>query len=143
MQPRLTGGGQNAVSSKLTVPSRWSIVLKVCVIEDDPLMLSHLEGMLTTAGHDVVTALDVNTGLTRVETQGSDVAVVDILMPDKDGLTFIMEVRRTMPDLRIVAISGGGRLAAGSLLKMAAGLGADATLVKPFSASELEIAPAG
>lgn len=117
--------------------------MKVCVIEDDPLMLSHLEGMLTTAGHDVVTALDVNTGLTRAETQGSDVAVVDILMPDRDGLTFIMEVRRTMPELRIVAISGGGRLAAGSLLKMAAGLGADATLVKPFSSSELEIALTG
>ena len=114
--------------------------MKVCVIEDDPLMLSHLEGMLTTSGHDVVTALDVNTGLTRAETQGSDVAVVDILMPDKDGLTFIMEARKTLPALRIVAISGGGRLGAGSLLKMASGLGADATLVKPFSASELEIA---
>lgn len=117
--------------------------MKVCVIDDDPLMLSHLEGMLTTAGHDVVTALDVNTGLTRAETQASDVAVVDILMPDRDGLTFIMEIRRKLPGLRIVAISGGGRLGAGSLLKMASGLGADATLVKPFSATELEIALEG
>ena len=118
----------------------WSVELKVCVVDDDPLMLSHLEEMLTTAGHEVVTALDVDTGLTRAETQGSDVAVVDILMPERDGLTFIIEIRRRLPNLRIVAISGGGRLGAGSLLKMASGLGADATLVKPFSASELEIA---
>lgn len=114
--------------------------MKVCVIEDDPLMLSHLEGLLTTSGHDVVTALDVDTGLTRAETQGSDAAVVDILMPERDGLNFIMEIRRKLPNVRIVAISGGGRLGAGALLKMASGLGADATLVKPFSATELEIA---
>jgi DNA-binding response OmpR family regulator len=117
--------------------------LKVCVIEDDPLMLSHLEGMLTTAGHDVVTALDVDTGLSRAETQGSDAAVVDILIPERDGLTFILEIRKTLPGIRIVAISGGGRLGAGALLKMASGLGADAALVKPFSASELETALAG
>lgn len=88
----------------------------------------------------MVTALDVDTGLTRAETQGAEAAVVDILMPERDGLNFIMEIRRKLPDIRIVAISGGGRLGAGALLKMASGLGADATLVKPFSASDLETA---
>ena len=136
----MTGRGQNAVSLHASASPGWSIELKICVIEDDPLMLSHLEGMLTTAGHDVVTALDVDTGLTRAETQGAEAAVVDILMPERDGLNFIMEIRRKLPDIRIVAISGGGRLGAGSLLKMASGLGADATLVKPFSASDLELA---
>lgn len=111
--------------------------MKVCVIDDDPLMLEHLAEMVTGLGHQVVTAADVDTGLRRVESQGSDVAIVDILMPERDGLTFIMEVRRTRPSLRIVAISGGGRLGAGSLLSMAGGLGADATLVKPFSNAEL------
>lgn len=111
--------------------------MKVCVIDDDPLMLEHLAEMVGGLGFEVVTAADVDTGLRLVESQGSDVAVVDILIPERDGLTFIMEVRRTRPDLRIVAISGGGRLGAGSLLSMAGGLGADATLVKPFSASEL------
>jgi CheY-like chemotaxis protein len=118
--------------------------MKVCVIDDDPLMLEHLAETVTGFGYQVVTAADVDTGLRLVESQGSDVAIVDILMPERDGLTFIMEVRRTRPDLRIVAISGGGRLGAGSLLGMAGGLGADATLVKPFSASELAqaLAPA-
>ena len=114
--------------------------MNVCVIDDDPLVVTHLQQMLTSMGHAVVTALDVNTGLDQVRTQALDVAVVDVLMPDRDGLTFIMEVRRTHPNLRIVAITGGGRLGAGSLLKMASGLGADAALVKPFSASELDMA---
>lgn len=111
--------------------------MKVCVIDDDPLMLEHVADMVMGLGFEVVTATNVDTGLRLVESQGSDVAVVDILMPDRDGLTFIMEVRRFRPDLRIVAISGGGRLGAGSLLSMAGGLGADATLVKPFSATDL------
>ncbi len=114
--------------------------MKVCVIDDDPLMLEHLAEMVTGLGFEVVTAANVDTGLRLVESQGSDVAVVDILMPDRDGLTFIMDVRRTRPDLRIVAISGGGRLGAGSLLSMAGGLGADATLVKPFSSTDLAAA---
>ena len=143
MQPGSTVRVQDTVSLDAVRTTGWSRELKVCVIEDDPLMLSHLEGMLTTAGHDVVTALDVDTGLTRAETQGSDAAVVDILIPDRDGLTFIIEIRSKLPNLRIVAISGSGRLGAGSLLRMASGLGADATLVKPFSASELEIALRG
>lgn len=111
--------------------------MRVCVIDDDPLMLEHVAGMVLGLGFEVVTASNVDTGLRLIESQGSDAAVVDILMPDRDGLTFIMEVRRVRPDLHIVAISGGGRLGAGSLLSMAGGLGADATLIKPFSNSDL------
>ncbi len=114
--------------------------MKVCAIDDDPLMLEHLAEMLNGLGFQVVTAVDVETGLKLVREQGSDAAVIDILMPDRDGLNFIMEIRLTRPDLRIVAITGGGRVGAGPLLKMANGLGADMTLVKPFSASELALA---
>lgn len=114
--------------------------MKVCAIDDDPLMLEHLSEMLTAMGFEVVTARDVDTGLALMRAQQSDAAVVDILMPDRDGLNFILEARRERPDLRIVAITGGGRLGAGPILRMADGLGADATLVKPFSAGELSAA---
>jgi DNA-binding response OmpR family regulator len=114
--------------------------VKVCAIDDDPLMLQHLEEMLTGLGCEVVTAPDVDTAFKQMNLHHCEAAVVDILMPDRDGLNFILEIRRTRPDLRIVAISGGGRLGAGPLLRMADGLGADATLVKPFSPSELELA---
>lgn len=103
-------------------------------------MLQHLGDMLTALGFKVVSAPDVMTALKVMAVQRCDAAVVDILMPERDGLDFIMEARRIHPGLRIVAITGGGRLGAGPLLRMADGLGADATLVKPFSASELELA---
>lgn len=114
--------------------------MKVCAIDDDPLMLQHLDAMLTGLGFEVVTAPDVDTAFRLMSLEHCDAAVVDILMPDRDGLNFIMEVRRTRPDLRIVAISGGGRLAPSPLLRMADGLGADRTLAKPFSATELKMA---
>lgn len=106
-------------------------------------MLRHLEEMLTGLGCDVVTAEGVDAGLEILRLQPCDVAVVDILMPDRDGLNFIMDIRKTQPELRIVAISGGGRIGAGPLLRMADGLGANATLIKPFSATDLATAIRG
>lgn len=117
--------------------------MKVCIIDDDPLLLEHLATMVTGLGHEVITATDVDTGLKRIESQDSDAIVVDILMPDRDGLTLIMEVRKTRSATRIVAISGGGRLGAGALLSMAKGLGADTCLAKPFSTSDLATALEG
>lgn len=112
--------------------------MKVCAIDDDLLMLQHLESMLTEMGFEVVSAADVKTAFRLMSEQPCDAALVDILMPDRDGLEFIIEARGVLPGLRIVAMSGGGRLGAASLLQTAAGLGADATLIKPFSSSELE-----
>lgn len=114
--------------------------MKVCIIDDDPLVLEHVAEMVTGLGLQVVTAPDVDTGLKQIASQGSHAVIVDILMPDRDGITLIMEVRQTHPDLRIIAISGGGRLGAGALLSMAKGLGADACLAKPFSQTDLAAA---
>lgn len=112
---------------------------KVCVIEDDPLMLQHVGDMLTELGCEVLPASNVDQALELVQTHRPDAAVVDILMPDKDGLNFIMEVGHHS-SMRIVAITGGGRLGPGPVLKMAQGLGAHASLVKPFSKDELRVA---
>lgn len=112
---------------------------KICVIEDDPLMLQHVGDMLTQLGCQVLLASSVDQGLQFVREQAPDSAVVDILMPDKDGLNFIIEASR-IREMRIVAISGGGRLGPGPVLKMAEGLGAHASLMKPFSRDELSAA---
>lgn len=103
-------------------------------------MLQHLRDMLARLGFEVVSAPNVKTAFELMAAQHCDAAVVDILMPDRDGLDFIMQARRVHPELRIVAISGGGRLGAAAVLAMAAGLGADKTLVKPFSGSDLQMA---
>lgn len=114
--------------------------MKVCIIEDDPLMLQHIEAMLVERGYQVMTATNVAEGLALVREHRPDAVVVDILMPERDGLNFIMETRDLREHMRIVAITGGGRLGPGPILRMAEGLGAHASLTKPFSGSELEAA---
>lgn len=111
--------------------------MKVCVIEDDAIMLDHIAAMLVDMGCEVETALDVDSGLKKIAAFNPDAIVADILMPDRDGLNLIMDLRDKHDEIRIVAITGGGRLGAGPVLNMAKGLGAHATLVKPFSQDEL------
>jgi DNA-binding response OmpR family regulator len=103
-------------------------------------MLQHIEAMLVERGYQVVTADNVSDGLEQVRAERPDAVVVDILMPERDGLNFIMGVHDLRADVRIVAMTGGGRLGPGPLLRMAEGLGAHTSLTKPFSASELEAA---
>ncbi|WP_396335242.1 response regulator [Brevundimonas aurantiaca] len=89
--------------------------------------------MLKRLGCQVLTAATVNEGLRIVEDWSPDAVLVDILMPDRDGLNFIMDTRHLRDSLRVIAMSGGGRLASSSILQMATGLGAHAALTKPIT----------
>jgi CheY-like chemotaxis protein len=115
----------------------------VCVIEDDELVRSRLADMLRERGHNVLEADSADRGIDLIRTEKADVAVVDILMPDRDGLEAIGQLRRTRPDLRIVAISGGGRVGPQIYLDLAKQIGADASLTKPIEQADLERAVDG
>lgn len=80
MRPGSKGRIQGTTSTNPQVPGRWTALSRACVINDDPLMLCHLEGRLTAEGPDVLTALDVDTELTDAETQGSATDVAEILV---------------------------------------------------------------
>jgi DNA-binding response OmpR family regulator len=113
--------------------------MRICLIDDDPLVLEALVETVAGLGHEALPALTVDQALDVIG-RGVDAAVVDMLMPDRDGLDFIMAARESHPDLKIIAISGGGRLGASRVLGMARSFGAAAVLPKPFSASELQAA---
>ena len=115
----------------------------VCVIEDDELVRSRLGDMLRASGHNVLEAESADRGIDLIRNEKADVAVVDILMPDRDGLEAIGQLRRTRPDLRIVAISGGGRVGPQIYLDLAKQIGADASLTKPIEPADLERAVDG
>ena len=115
----------------------------VCVIEDDELVRARIGDMLRAEGHTVFEAESADRGIDLIRTERADVAVVDILMPDRDGLEAIGQPRRTRPDLRIIAISGGGRVGPDVYLTLAKQVGADASLTKPIGQSDLRAAVEG
>ena len=115
-----------------------AVPTKLLVIDDDNLVRAALTDMLQTAGFEVVTASNGRLGLELLDTTPVDAIITDILMPEQEGLETIREARERFPDIRILAISGGG--AGGGetqLLRFAESFGADQTLPKPFTGSQL------
>ena len=76
--------------------------------------------------------------LDRFQREPADLVITDLIMPDVDGLEIIQALRRIDPRVRIMAISGGGRVEAGEYLSVARKFGASEVLSKPFTAEELK-----
>jgi CheY-like chemotaxis protein len=108
---------------------------RVVVIEDDDLVRDTVIGILNTAGHQAVPAADGVEGLKILRKGDYDAVITDIMMPRKEGIETIMEIRREQPEMRIMAISGGSPGSA-DFLQWAEKLGADAVLSKPFSVQQ-------
>ena len=82
-------------------------------------------------------ATDGIAGLAAQENAAFDLVITDLVMPGKEGIETIIELRRRAPQLRIIAMSGGGHGKAVDYLELAAKLGAKRTLAKPFSLEQL------
>jgi CheY-like chemotaxis protein len=108
---------------------------QILVIDDEPQVRRLLSHILERAGHAVVEASDGMEGLTAARARRPDLVVTDILMPNKEGIETIRELRREVPKLPILVISGDPGSAL--YLEMAKLLGAHAALTKPFRASDL------
>jgi len=99
-----------------------------------------LERTLVRAGHQVRVAGDGTEALDAIQEDGGaafDLVVTDIVMPEKEGLETIMELRRLVPGMPVIAMSGGGRGTPENYLRAARMLGAFRTLEKPFDSKEL------
>jgi DNA-binding response OmpR family regulator len=110
---------------------------RILVIEDDNQMRLFLESMLAKAGYLVTTAPDGLAGVQSFRQQPADLIITDLLMPEKEGLETIADLRAEYSGIKIIAISGGSRLTQADFLAVAQMLGADRTLAKPFSRQEL------
>jgi CheY-like chemotaxis protein len=108
---------------------------RVLVIDDDAAMRRMMARVLSGAGHQVREAADGDEGLAAFAAEGADLVVCDLVMPDREGIETIRELRRAAPQLPILAVSGGGFPSV--YLQSAVRLGASAALVKPFRAAEL------
>ncbi|WP_448873135.1 response regulator [Desulfobulbus propionicus] len=110
---------------------------RILVVDDEAQIRTMLTQMLELEGYTVHTAENGEDGLALVGRYAFDLVITDMIMPVKDGLKFIMELVRDYPNLKILAISGGGAIKAERYLTMAGYLGDIATLEKPFKRETL------
>lgn len=110
---------------------------KVLVIEDNQQVLYSYKRMLELAGHQVVGAVNGNEGTRLYREDPADVVITDMVMPEKDGMETIMELRKDYPGVKIIAVSGGGAIGPYCYLMTAQRLGANRILTKPIDKSEL------
>jgi CheY-like chemotaxis protein len=105
---------------------------KVLIIDDDTAVRDALKAVVETAGHEVALAVNGLEGLKALGQFRADVVVTDLLMPVKEGIETIKEMRRKWPDLPVVAISGGGMRGNLNFLEFAQTFGANRVLAKPL-----------
>jgi len=110
----------------------------VLLVDDDEQVRAALKALLERDGHSVTAACDGLEALRTVGTRPFAVALVDLYMPNMDGLELIPKLKVQVPDLRVVATSGGYEEGRGiDLLRAAERAGADGILAKPFTIDEL------
>jgi CheY-like chemotaxis protein len=110
----------------------------VLVIDDEEQVRQLIRETLEQAGYDVEEACDGNEGLKRYRTRPADLVIMDILMPDQDGLESIMTLDREFPMSRVIAITGGSDMIGMlNFLDVAKMLGARRTIQKPFEVKAL------
>lgn len=112
----------------------------ILMIDDNPQLRELLQTALTKLGYEVTSASDGAEAIRVIADRTFDVVITDLLMPEKDGIEVIGELKRKQPHARIIAMSGGGRGSREHYLQTAKGLGAHVLLGKPFSVSELSAA---
>ena len=108
----------------------------ILLIDDEPLVVETLSSAIISKRHTVVTAANGVEGMKKFTEGSFDLIITDIIMPDKEGIELIMEMKRHAPGVKIIAISGGGRTGNVEFLKMATKLGAVASLKKPIRLAE-------
>ncbi len=107
----------------------------IVIVDDDPTIQLIAGELLKAEGHAIVHASDGLEALKVLATVSADLVVLDMLMPNMDGLETIIEMRRSHPDTRILAISSGGPMGPHELLRTARLFGADESLAKPLTFS--------
>ena len=110
---------------------------RILVIDDDDLVLDMLFQSLTREGYDVLIASNGEEGLRLYREEPVDLIITDLIMPEKEGIETIIELRQDFPDVKIIAISGGGFIGKKDYLHMARIFGVQQTFTKPVAREQL------
>lgn len=134
MKPRSRSPGSQKTCSG---PSESSFVPKCIVVDDDPFWAAEIGTALSGASIEVLYASDGRQALTMAGLHPDASMVLDIILPEMDGLAVLQQLHRVAPDMPVLAVTAGGRLGADFNLKLAQKFGARGRLAKPFTAEQL------
>ena len=109
----------------------------ILIIDDEPQIRSMLKLMLERDGYEVAEALDGIEGIRIYRQNPADLIITDLIMPNKDGIGVIIDLKKEFPNVKIIAMSGGGLNKPEGYLKGAKKLGAACTLTKPIDRGEM------
>jgi CheY-like chemotaxis protein len=109
----------------------------VLVVDDDNLVQTTFKLLLESKGYQVLLANDGNHALQQLESARVDAVLLDILMPDREGIETLIEIKRRQPRTRVLVMSGGGIRTKHDFLSVAAKFGADATIKKALGTTEI------
>jgi DNA-binding NtrC family response regulator len=109
---------------------------RILIIEDDEDFRTMLKEMLTRQEYEVIEASNGVEGLEAYKTQKIDLVVTDIFMPEKEGTETVMELQDMNPDIKVIAISGGGTQKMFEQLNWMKDFGAQKVFKKPFDSKE-------
>lgn len=113
--------------------------MKILLVDDDVFICAYLNHVLTLRGHQVVERSTGLEGLATIRNETFDLAIIDVVMPDMDGIELVGCLRDRFPRLPIVGISGGDpslRSGGKLYLDLMTHAGADRILEKPFEEKE-------
>ena len=110
---------------------------RILIIDDEQQIRSMLRLMLERDGYEVVEAPDGIEGIKAYRQKPADLIITDLIMPNKDGIGMIIDLHKEYPDVKIIAMSGGGLNKPEGYLKGAKKLGAACTLTKPIDREKM------
>jgi DNA-binding response OmpR family regulator len=105
----------------------------ILIADDEAAIRLLIRRALASAGCDICEASNGEDAIRILETRFIDLAIIDIVMPEREGLGVIIEARERWPRLKIIAISGGGGLGRDETLDLARIVGANDAIRKPFN----------
>jgi DNA-binding NtrC family response regulator len=109
----------------------------ILIVDDEADLRDLMIRVLAQAGYQATGAADGNEATRAMANQHFDVVITDLIMPERDGIQVINELRRKFPEVKIIAMSGGGHISREQYLRIAKGMGAHAQLEKPFTNEQL------
>lgn len=111
--------------------------MRVLIIDDDEQIRVLLKQMMEWAGFDVLVAENGRIAMQLQSEKPADLVITDLIMPEQEGLETISRLKKEYDNIKIIAISGGGRIGPEAYLPAALELGADKVFSKPFDVQEV------